>query len=85
MANPAPDWISAKCWGEACRAANLCSALAGLPADMTAHPQRWRAVFDSTEPQTSPLPAGFTDLQPFELLILIRLLRPDKVVPAVWS
>ena len=36
------------------------------------------------EPQTAPLPVGYaTRLSKFEKVLLLRMLRPDKVVPAI--
>ena len=36
------------------------------------------------EPQSTPLPMGYDErLSPFEKLLVLRMLRPDKVVPAI--
>jgi len=41
------DWISAKTWGEICRAANTSPGFAQLPQDMVDHTDQWRSMFDA--------------------------------------
>lgn len=44
----------------------------------------WKAYFDSTEPQTFPLPDYWeTQLNSLEKLDVLRCLRPDKLVTAI--
>lgn len=43
----------------------------------------WKAIFDHMEPHTLTFPAPYDKLNPFERIIVLRCMRPDKVVPAV--
>jgi hypothetical protein len=41
------DWISAKAWGEICRAPHVAPQFASLPEDVSSNLQAWKSVFDS--------------------------------------
>lgn len=43
----------------------------------------WKYVFDHREPQSLTFPAPFDKLSLFEKMLVLRCLRPDKVVPSV--
>ena len=80
------EWISPKMWRETCRLASTCDAFASLPEDMCADIAPWRAVYDSSQPHRETLPGKYgkeSALSAFQVLLLMRCLRPDKVTPAV--
>ncbi|KAL6751111.1 dynein heavy chain 5 [Haematococcus lacustris] len=78
------DWLSAKAWGEVCRAAQVSPGLHMLPEDIARNTMDWAPLFDAGEPHTMALPMEYeAKLTPFERLLLLRMLRPDKVVPAI--
>ncbi|KXZ49009.1 hypothetical protein GPECTOR_23g1 [Gonium pectorale] len=80
------DWLSAKAWGEILRAPNVCHEFEGLPEVIAGCPDEWKAVFDSVEPQNMELPMSYgSRLNPFQRVLLMRMFRPDKVVPAVQA
>jgi len=88
-ANPAPDWLSDKSWGELCRANALSAGedndvWAGLYADVAAAPDDWRRIYDSLEPDTEPLPEPWhSKLDLFQRIVVLRCMRPDKAIPAL--
>lgn len=43
----------------------------------------WRAIFDHKEPHLEQFPPPYDNLDAFERMLILRCLRPDKVVPAV--
>lgn len=57
-------------------------AFAGLREHMASHTRAWQAVYDHRTPQElTMLPAPWSDtLSFFAKMILLRVLRPDKVV-----
>ena len=73
---------------QVCRAQQLPS-MAWLPEHIQQHPDAWRSFYDSNSPHDGPHPApaerlnaeGGGDL--LTELIIMRLLRPDKLVPVV--
>ena len=84
ITNPAGEWLSSRAWGEMCRAATMSEAFKKLPEDVVGNVDSWRVIFDSSEPQKAELPCNYGEtLGPFERLMLTRMMRPDKVVPAV--
>jgi len=42
----------------------------------------WKRVIDSSNPFLCPFPGRFADLTPFRRLMIIRILRPDALVPS---
>ncbi|XP_071052662.1 dynein axonemal heavy chain 7-like isoform X1 [Onthophagus taurus] len=79
--NPS-GWLVQKSWDELCRADDF-PALKGLRQHFTDNLKAWRVVFDSVEPHHVPLPGKFSNVSDIEKLLLVRVIRPDKVVPAV--
>lgn len=42
----------------------------------------WKKVFDHKEPHTLLFPAPWNKLNNFERMLVLRCIRPDKVMPA---
>ncbi|GMH41668.1 hypothetical protein BSKO_09578 [Bryopsis sp. KO-2023] len=80
--NPASSWISQKAWGEICRVANVDDKFKNLPEAISKDPDAWKKIFDAVEPQDVSF-EGLSSLASFEKLLVLRMLRPDKVVPGV--
>eukprot|EP00118_Oscarella_pearsei_P019988 m.215265 g.215265 ORF g.215265 m.215265 type:complete len:3605 (+) comp39831_c0_seq13:113-10927(+) len=76
--NPQSEWLTEKSWGEIVRASRL-PGLEGLFKDFSA---KWKDVYDSAEPQHAKYPQPWDVLSGLERMILLRCLRPDKIVPA---
>ena len=73
-------------WSETCRLASVCGAFGELPDDIATDIIGWKKVYDSLTPQRESLPGKYGEkdaLSKFQLLLLMRCLRPDKVTPAV--
>ncbi|PVD24892.1 hypothetical protein C0Q70_15382 [Pomacea canaliculata] len=83
--NPAPSWLSDKSWAEIVRASQL-SAFTGFMDHFQKAPDEWRRLYDSAQPQSERLPAPYTSsLTAMQRLIVLRCLRPDKMIPAVGN
>jgi dynein heavy chain len=83
-ANPFESWLSDKSWGEITRLSEL-ERTKDFDADFVEHQAAWRLFFESSEPYTHGLPgasAKFQDAACFERLLIIRCIRPDKLVHA---
>ncbi|XP_057653134.1 dynein axonemal heavy chain 3 [Diorhabda carinulata] len=82
--NPSPDWLSDKSWSEIVRASNL-EGLKGFLESVKRNNSAWRKFYDTSNPNEIPCPPPFENTRSLQRLILIRAIRPDKVVPAVQT
>ncbi|KXZ55711.1 DHC8 protein [Gonium pectorale] len=80
--NPASDWLVERGWRELCRLDRLPTFM-GLADAFTADPDAWRPLYDAAEPHRTTLPGLYNSLDSFRKLLIVRCVRPDKVVPAV--
>jgi dynein heavy chain len=79
-------WLPEKGWKDLLALSKLGSttAWAEILESFEADPQIWRAWFDLEQPEASDLPADFQDkINPFQRLLIIRCLRPDRVYNGV--
>ncbi|XP_012645608.2 dynein axonemal heavy chain 3 [Microcebus murinus] len=82
FANPAPEWLSEKAWSEVVRASAL-PKLKGLMEHLEQHLDEWKPIYDSAWPHEELFPGSWGLLQGLEKMVILRCLRPDKIVPAV--
>lgn len=81
--NPSDGWLSDKSWDEICRVGEL-DAFRGYKDSFRNNLRSWQIIYDSNEPETEELPAPWENkLTPFQKLIVVRLLRPDKIKVSV--
>eukprot|EP00795_Rhopilema_esculentum_P009610 gene9610-17369_t len=79
--NPCHEWLNDKSWSEIVRASDLPN-LKGLMNDIS-NPG-WRTFYDSASPHFEKLPDPWElKLQGLDRMVVLRCLRPDKIVPAV--
>ncbi|XP_036671579.3 dynein axonemal heavy chain 3 isoform X3 [Drosophila suzukii] len=81
-ANPLASWLPDKSWTVICRAADL-EGLKNLPQMMEVHADAWHDFYDASNPDQLQLPAPHNTVNDMYFLIVIKALRPDKLVPAV--
>lgn len=86
--NPFPNpttWLSAKSWDEICCSSEL-PAFKKFRESFTETIKIWQKIYDSINPHTEKLPNPWNDLlTDFQKLIIIRCLRPDKLIEAITS
>jgi len=80
--NPASAWLPDKGWGELGRMSDLAS-VKGFKEDFVGLEAEWRAVFESAKPFEEAFPGTWAECSPFVRLLIMRCIRPDKIVPAV--
>ncbi|XP_078413797.1 dynein axonemal heavy chain 3 [Cetorhinus maximus] len=80
--NPAPEWLSDKCWSEIVRASNLTN-LYGFMDHVIDNIEKWKNIYDSAKPHEEALPDEWSSLKGMDHLVVIRCFRPDKIIPAV--
>ncbi|XP_023288729.1 dynein heavy chain 7, axonemal-like [Orussus abietinus] len=85
--NPYPNptkWLPVKSWDELCRLEDV-PGFEGLKDSFVKDTDHWRMIFDHKEPYNVDFPGRFNQLSRFEKMLMLRCIRPDKVVPAVQN
>ncbi|XP_039301684.1 dynein heavy chain 7, axonemal-like [Solenopsis invicta] len=80
-ANPA-EWLLVKYWDQLCRLESV-KGFEGIRESFANAVGDWKKIFDSREPQRELFPAPYDSLNLFERLLILRCIRPDKIIPAV--
>ncbi|XP_044073688.1 dynein axonemal heavy chain 7 isoform X2 [Siniperca chuatsi] len=76
-------WLPKKSWDESCRLDEM-ERFKGLRHDMARLRNEWKKVYDSPNPHKTPFPDEWQKkLSQFQRMLVIRCLRPDKVIPMV--
>lgn len=82
--NPS-TWLADRLWAEMVRAAEF-DAFKTLPDHFKNNLDQYKKMYDSVAPESEPLPEPFqSSLSPFQRLLLVRILRPDKLVGAIQN
>jgi len=80
--NPAPEWLSDIAWSAACGLKSL-DAFKTLPQDITMRTKPWQKWCDLENPENEKLPLDYKNKSDFQKLLIIRALRPDRMVNAL--
>ncbi|KAG7467511.1 hypothetical protein MATL_G00154460 [Megalops atlanticus] len=76
-------WLPKKSWDEICRLDEM-EGFQGLRKDLATLRDAWKEVYDSMEPHHAPFPEKWQNsLGQFQRMLVIRCLRPDKIIPMV--
>ncbi|TPX60170.1 hypothetical protein SpCBS45565_g07578 [Spizellomyces sp. 'palustris'] len=78
--NPDPTLISEKAWAEIYRMSDL-PAFSGLKEEFD--PQEWKGWIEHSEPHEAALPGKWANLNEFQKMLVVRALRPERIVPAI--
>ncbi|XP_058892872.1 dynein axonemal heavy chain 3 [Kogia breviceps] len=80
--NPVSEWLSEKAWAEVVRASAL-PKLKGLMEHLEQNANEWKLIYDSAWPHEEVFPGSWKFLQGLEKMVILRCLRPDKMIPAI--
>ena len=84
FANPGPDWLSDSSWSALCGLKSL-EAFKTIPQDVTMRTKPWQKWCDLETPEVEKLPLDYKNKSEFQKLLVIRALRPDRMVNALTS
>ncbi|XP_032686024.1 dynein heavy chain 7, axonemal-like isoform X4 [Odontomachus brunneus] len=76
------EWLPVKQWDELCRL-NSIAGFESIRELFSKNLDEWRKLFDSKEPQKESFPAPYDKLNSLERMLILRCIRPDKIIPAV--
>ncbi|CAH1790213.1 unnamed protein product [Owenia fusiformis] len=80
--NPS-TWLPSQSWDEFCRLDEL-PKFTGMRKKFINYKEQWKVLYDSPEPHNEPLPQEYEEkFGMFQKMLVLRCLRPDKVVPSV--
>lgn len=86
LMNPT-KWISENMWADLYRqlaGLSQLEAFKGIDSYFMENFESFKSYYDSINPQTEPLPAHWNEkLNEFEKILVLKALRPDKVIPAI--
>eukprot|EP00764_Aduncisulcus_paluster_P008088 gnl/Carplike_NY0171/2637_a3544_383.p1 GENE.gnl/Carplike_NY0171/2637_a3544_383~~gnl/Carplike_NY0171/2637_a3544_383.p1 ORF type:complete len:1624 (-),score=590.72 gnl/Carplike_NY0171/2637_a3544_383:137-4699(-) len=87
IGNPCKAWLTDASWHQLCALEeDIGGPFAGLSASFIAEDTRaeWKEIYDDPSPHEKAFPAAFSDsLSSFQRLLVIRCLRPDKLVNGI--
>jgi dynein heavy chain len=85
--NPTDGWLSEKQWASFCEMTETFpEKFKNFDDDFTLKRNDWKEVFNSPEPMQVDWPASWSKkLGPIQKLTVLRILRPDKAVPAIQA
>ena len=79
LKNPGAGWLVDKSWDEICRCEDL-AVFKGFRDNFEKNIVAWKEYSDSREPHLASIPDPFNDkLNPFQKMIVLRCIRPDKI------
>ena len=77
-------WLPTKQWNELCNLDEV-EEFSGIREAFTGNTGQWKRLFDSKEPQIETIPVPFQHLNLFKRMLILRCIRPDKILPAVQN
>lgn len=84
QSHPGFDWLTEKSWREICKASDLLPSFRDFPNSLRTDPSAWKLYYDLENPEVFPIPSPWSDrLTPFQQVILMRIMRPDRLVMKV--
>nr|XP_049701305.1 dynein axonemal heavy chain 10 [Helicoverpa armigera] len=79
------SWIPSQGWQDVMKLSlDFQNSFAALPDNISRKLSEWQEWFDSDTPESADIPGGYRDtLEPFELLMLLRCFRVDRIYRAL--
>lgn len=82
--NPDKRWISEKSWTEICALSTL-GTFDDFKVTFTDDIDQWKQFYDSHNPHQMQLPGKWSKITEFQKLLVLRVLRPDMLIPGMMD
>ena len=82
VGNPLREWLPDPCWSAVEKLSAKMETFETLAGDLEEGALRWRDWFHSQQPENERMPQHWKDIPPFHKLLVLRALRPDRMVHA---
>uniref|UniRef100_A0A7S4DG85 AAA+ ATPase domain-containing protein n=1 Tax=Lotharella globosa TaxID=91324 RepID=A0A7S4DG85_9EUKA len=82
--NPAPKWLSNNSWAQICNLSKL-KGFENLPKQFEGDLKYWEEYYQDKDPLNRELPEELGELSSFHKILILRTLRPDRVVDAIQN
>ena len=83
--NPCAEWLSDEYWATCRELENQLEQFQGLTGDLDGSGKRWREWSEEPRAEAEPLPGDWKKMSPFDQLLLIRCIRPDRMAEALGT
>jgi len=74
-------WFPNNTWNQICELSSVSNNFSELDVSFESKTYVWKTVAQSNNPSSEPFPAPFDQLDLFHKLFIIKILRPDKLIP----
>jgi dynein heavy chain len=81
--NPCQEWLSDEYWGACLALESTIEDFSGLSGDLEGSAKRWREWSEEPRAEAEPLPGDWKRVSPFNRLLVIRCIRPDRMAEAL--
>ncbi|EFC37691.1 hypothetical protein NAEGRDRAFT_81845 [Naegleria gruberi] len=78
-----PEWITQNMYNELCQIDGMSSVFKNFKQEFFNHLEAWKKVYDSSKPNEEPYPDKWNNLSILQKMMVLRIIRPDKLLPAV--
>ena len=76
------EWLPESAW-LGLQALKRLQAFAKLPDDMDSSPEMWKRWYDLEKPELVDMPKEYKNLDDWKKMLVLRVVRPDRVTPAM--
>jgi dynein heavy chain len=84
--NPAPQWLTDKSWCTIMEMAEKIPHFEGFDKDFEDDIGSWERIYNSAVPhkiEEIEWPGKYNEESVFHRIMILRILRPDKIIPAI--
>ena len=77
------NWVSTSGWKDIQKLEQVGDEFKGIIDDLNQNGDDWKKWYDTEKPELEELPGKFSKLNSFEILLILRVFRPDRIINGV--